>query len=414
MAESKKPKIRFKGFVDDWELHKLGDVAEIVGGGTPSTSNPKYWDGDIDWYSPTEIGDHVYANESVKTITQLGLEKSSAKILPPDKTVLFTSRAGIGDMAILRHPGATNQGFQSLVLKEGIDTYFIYSMGHLIKKYAEKNASGSTFLEISGKTLGNMPILLPLTNEQTQIGTFFKTLDNLITLQQCEYDKLINVKKSMLEKMFPKDGKDIPEIRFKRFADAWEQRKLDDAAVFIDGNYGEKYPNEDEFIEIGVPFFTSAVIGTSGIFNRDSVKFISEKKNAILVKAQSEGGDLILTNRGASMGTIAQIPTDYDLVNIGPQLTRIRGNEKADNLFLLAMFKTSKNNQKLLSINTGSAMNFVGLETLGKFTFYAPDIKEQIKIGLFFKNLDNLITLHQCELEKLKNIKKSCLEQMFV
>ena len=134
------PKRRFEEFKDSdpWEQRKLKEVAEIVGGGTPSTGNPEYWDGDIDWYSPTEIGNHIYANGSKKKITELGLEKSSAKILPQDKTVLFTSRAGIGDMAILQHPGATNQGFQSLVLNEGIDTYFIYSMRHLIKKYADQ------------------------------------------------------------------------------------------------------------------------------------------------------------------------------------------------------------------------------------------------------------------------------------
>lgn len=175
-------------------------MAEIVGGGTPSTGNPEYWDGDIDWYSPTEIGNHIYANGSKKKITELGLEKSSAKILPQDKTVLFTSRAGIGDMAILQHPGATNQGFQSVVLNEGIDTYFIYSMGHLIKKYAEKNASGSTFLEISGKVLGEMPILLPSNNEQIQIGSFFKSIDNLITLHQGLYFRVKAIKKYIVMK----------------------------------------------------------------------------------------------------------------------------------------------------------------------------------------------------------------------
>lgn len=198
----KYPKRRFAGFTDPWEQRKLKEVAEIVGGGTPSTVNPEYWNGDIDWYSPTEIGNHVYAKGSTKKITKLGLEKSSAKILPPDKTVLFTSRAGIGDMAILKHPGATNQGFQSLVLKEGIDAYFIYSMGHLIKKYAEKNASGSTFLEISGRTLGDMPILMPSTNEQQKIGTFFNNLDKLITLHKRKLEKLENLKKAYLNEMF--------------------------------------------------------------------------------------------------------------------------------------------------------------------------------------------------------------------
>ncbi len=196
------PEIRFKGFTEAWEQRKLNEVAEIVGGGTPSTSNPAYWDGDIDWYSPTEIGESVYANGSVRTISQLGYEKSSAKLLPANKTILFTSRAGIGDMAILKRSGATNQGFQSLVLTSECDTYFIYSSGHKIKKYALTNASGSTFLEISGKQLGNMDILVPSIEEQKQIGSYFMQLDNLITLRQRECEKLQNIKKSMLEKMF--------------------------------------------------------------------------------------------------------------------------------------------------------------------------------------------------------------------
>lgn len=201
--ESNVPEIRIAGFTDVWEQRELGeDVADITGGGTPSTSNPAYWGGDIDWYSPTEIGEKVYANGSGKKITELGLQKSSAKILPAGKTILFTSRAGIGDMAILQRSGATSQGFQSLVLKDGYDTYFIYSMGHLIKQYAEKHSSGSTFLEISGKTLGMMKIKVPLTDEQIQIGSFFKHLDNLITLHQRKLEKLKNIKKAMLEKMF--------------------------------------------------------------------------------------------------------------------------------------------------------------------------------------------------------------------
>ena len=198
-----KPKLRFAGFTDDWKQRQLGtDVADIVGGGTPSTSKSEFWNGEIDWYSPTEIGEKVYADGSEKKITELGLEKSSAKMLPAGNTVLFTSRAGIGDMAILQHSAATNQGFQSLVLKEGYDTYFIYSMGHLIKKYAEKHASGSTFLEISGRMLGQMKIKVPSIQEQNQIGNFFNTIDNLITLHQHKLEKLQNIKKAYLNEMF--------------------------------------------------------------------------------------------------------------------------------------------------------------------------------------------------------------------
>ena len=106
----KAPNLRFKGFTDDWEQRKLGELSNIVGGGTPSTSNSEYWDGDIDWYAPAEIGEQRYVSKSKKTITELGLKKSSARILPVG-TVLFTSRAGIGNTAILGKEATTNQGF---------------------------------------------------------------------------------------------------------------------------------------------------------------------------------------------------------------------------------------------------------------------------------------------------------------
>ena len=128
-----------------------------------------------------------YAKGSVRKITELGLQKSSAKILPAHKTVLFTSRAGIGKVAILQRPAATNQGFQSLVLKDGTDSYFIYSMGERIKGMAEGVASGSTFLEISGKMLGNLEIMVPNLKEQESIATFFRGIDDLITLHQREH-----------------------------------------------------------------------------------------------------------------------------------------------------------------------------------------------------------------------------------
>ena len=169
-----------------WEQRKLSDLAEIVGGGTPDTNNSAYWDGDIDWYAPAEMEGQRYAKGSVRKITELGLQKSSAKILPAHRTVLFTSRAGIGKMAILQRPAATNQGFQSLVLKDGTDPYFIYSMGERIKGMAEGVASGSTFLEISGKMLGNLEVMVPNLKEQESIATFFQGIDDLITLHQCK------------------------------------------------------------------------------------------------------------------------------------------------------------------------------------------------------------------------------------
>ena len=154
-------------------------------------------------YSPAEIEENqIYADKSERTITELGLQKSSAKILPANITVLFTSRAGIGKTAILRKPAATNQGFQSLVLKNETDTYFVYSMTDFIKDAAERIASGSTFAEISGKALAQLTFLFPPKYEQQKIGQFFLKYDSLISALQKEIDKLTDIKKSLLQKMF--------------------------------------------------------------------------------------------------------------------------------------------------------------------------------------------------------------------
>ena len=199
---SRVPEVRFPGFTEDWEQRKVSDVANIVGGGTPSTNNSEYWDGDIDWYAPAEIGEQIYVENSERKITKLGLEKSSAKMLPADKTVLFTSRAGIGKTAILRRPACTNQGFQSMVLNDDTNPYFVFSMTDMIKDKAERVASGSTFAEISGKMLGNLEFMFPSKAEQDKIGAYFEQMDNLITLHQHEHEVWLSIKKGYIKKMF--------------------------------------------------------------------------------------------------------------------------------------------------------------------------------------------------------------------
>ena len=198
----KVPELRFAGFADDWEQRKLGELSNIVGGGTPSTSNSEYWDGDIDWYAPAEIGEQRYVSKSKKTITELGLKKSSARILPVG-TVLFTSRAGIGNTAILGKEATTNQGFQSIVPNPNkLDSYFIYSRTNELKRYGEVTGAGSTFVEVSGKQMSKMPIMIPELSEQQKIGSFFKQLDDTIALHQRKLDLLKEQKKGFLQKMF--------------------------------------------------------------------------------------------------------------------------------------------------------------------------------------------------------------------
>lgn len=199
---SAKPQLRFKGFSDGWRTMSLSEVCEIIGGGTPNTSIAEYWGGDIAWFTPSEIGASKYIERSERMISTQGLNNSSAKILPAG-TILLTSRATIGEMSILKTKAATNQGFQSLVVNNGYSNEYVYYLQDKIKKQLLKKASGSTFLEISKSGLLGLEIPLPPSlAEQTKIGEYFKRLDHLISLRQVELEKLKNIKKACLGRMF--------------------------------------------------------------------------------------------------------------------------------------------------------------------------------------------------------------------
>lgn len=196
------PEVRFKEFKNNWKYKKIHDVAEVVSGGTPNTQNSSYWSGNINWFSPSEINNKRFVSNSIKKITQKGLNKSSAKLLPPHKTILFTSRATIGLMAILDREATTNQGFQSFIVRENTDVYFLFSMKNQIKREALRLANGSTFLEISNKEVKKISILIPSYKEQIKIGNFFKTLDKRIEKEQQKLNTYKKIKQAFLQKMF--------------------------------------------------------------------------------------------------------------------------------------------------------------------------------------------------------------------
>ncbi|KGH76596.1 type I restriction endonuclease subunit S [Oenococcus oeni] len=196
------PELRFAGFTTPWEKRKLGDVSDIQGGGTPDSKNQAYWSGDINWFTPTEVFNQGYLSESRRKITKEGLLKSSATLMPPG-TVLMTSRAGVGDMGILTQAAATNQGFQSMIPHKEMPSYLLYSMQFFISRMANKLASGSTFMEISGKQLAKIEVMIPGDSQERELlCNFFKNLDDMITVNQRKLDKLKELKKGYLQKMF--------------------------------------------------------------------------------------------------------------------------------------------------------------------------------------------------------------------
>lgn len=231
------PKLRFTNNglqkFPKWEKKKLKDISRVIGGGTPPTGIDSYWAGDIPWFTPTEVSKEKYVSKSNRTITELGLKKSSAQILPVG-TVLLTTRATLGEMAICTVPVTTNQGFQSIVPGKEVLSEFIYYLQPLIKKHCYIKASGSTFLEISKPNLESFTTMIPSIEEQQKITDFFTLLDRRIELQKEKVEGWRIYKKGIIQKLFSRklrfmdeDGEEFPE---------WEEKKVKDVFRVTRGN----------------------------------------------------------------------------------------------------------------------------------------------------------------------------------
>ena len=419
--EQNAPKIRFKGFTDAWELRKLGEIADIVGGGTPSTSNPDYWDGDIDWYAPAEISEQIFINSSSRKITKSGFENSSAKMLPVG-TVLFTSRAGIGKTAILCKEGCTNQGFQSIVPHENeLDSYFIFSRTEELKRYGETKGAGSTFVEVSGKQMTNMTLMMPTSfEEQRQIGAYFRTLDHLITLHQRKCETLQKLKKSMLQKMFPKNGSCFPEIRFAGFTDAWELRKLSLSFDILQNN---TLSRSELSIENGAArnvHYGDILVKYGEVLDlkTEELPFIQSSQTVDKLKGSFlQNGDIIMadTAEDETAGKCTEI-ANLDNMNVlaGLHTIPLRPKQKYAVGYLGYYMNSGSFHDKLLPLMQGTKVTSISKSALQGMSILRPaDLEEQRQIGTYFRTLDRLITLHQRKLETLKKLKKAMLQKMF-
>ena len=402
--QAKVPAIRFAGFTDPWEQRKLGElVTTTIGGGTPSTSNPAYWDGEIPWIQSSNVlEDTLFDVDIPKAITQKGLEESAAQIVP-ENSIAVVTHVGVGKLIYLPFQYSTSQDFISLCGLKGDARYTCYALWkrlqedlHIVQGSAIKGITKEDLLE------KNLP--MPSVEEQAQIGVLFSQLDNLITLHQRKYDKLVVFKKSMLEKMFPKDGESVPEIRFAGFTDPWEQRK------FVD------------FVE------------ASGIRNKDNLQLesysVSNDRGFVPQDEQFENGG---TMRDADKtaywivepGSFAYNPARINVGSIGYQSTRknvivsslyevFKTDRSCDDRFLWHWFKSSLFTKQIEMLQEGGVRLYFFFDKLQKSEIWMPNVDEQRIIGQQFDQLDSLITLHQRKLELLQNIKKSLLDKMFV
>lgn len=409
----KAPIIRFRGFTDDWEQRKLGEMAEIIGGGTPNTNNKSYWNGDINWYAPAEIVNQIYVNSSERKITEEGYNNSSAKMLPTG-TVLFTSRAGIGKTAILAKEGCTNQGFQSIVpQKKELDSYFIFSRTEELKNYGEKMGAGSTFVEVSGKQMENMNLMMPKTiAEQQKIGTYFENIDNLITLHQRKLDQLKTLKKYFLQNMFPAKGEKVPRIRFKGFTGDWEQRKFGELYK-VNSGYAFRY--EDYCLD-GVALINGESI-QHGVIDGTNLNYLPQNFLNEFSEFTLKEGDIVLgLNRPVTNGQLkmARISKQYNNSLLYQRAGKITFKKKMDENFSYVLL-SNEILKYTVKEAVGSDQPFISTSKLSDWNMNIPDnIQEQKSIGTFFASLDKAITLHQRKLEQLQTMKKFMLQNLFI
>ncbi|MCM3602464.1 restriction endonuclease subunit S [Robertmurraya korlensis] len=407
-GKDKKPEIRFTEFTNAWEQRRLGDHAEILTGGTPKTSILEYWEPkEIPWMSSGEVNKRRI-DKTDNMISEEGLNNSSARWVKEFSVLIALAGQGKtrGTVAINNIPLTTNQSIAAIVPDETLHYEFIFQ--NLIKRYDELRMMSSgdgTRGGLNKQIVSDVVVPYTSIEEQEKIGTIFANLDHLITLHQHKYDKLVIVKKSMLEKMFPKDGANVPEIRFAGFTDAWEQHKVGD--VLTEKPRPIKMEDDEEYQLVTVKRRNEGIVSRGYLKGKD-----------ILVKNYFEirSGDYLISKRQVVHGANGIVPENLDKSIVSNEYLVVIGNKNITTEYWALISKRPNMYRQFFLSSYGVDIEKLvfDVEDWKKRTIILPSLPEQERITLFFQRLDHLITLYQRELEKLKNIKKSMLEKMFV
>ena len=402
MKNNKTPSIRFKGFTDPWEQRKFEDVTFLSG--EKNKNNLPF-----ESYSVTNENGFVPQNEQFENGgTMATADKRMYYIVSKNSFAYNPARINVGSIGY--YDGSENVIVSSLyeVFKtsEDIDDRYLWHWfkSNNFKKLIEQYQEGGVRLYFYYDKLCMCSLPTPSIQEQVKIGRYFDNLDNLITLHQRKYDKLQNIKKSMLEKMFPKNGSNVPEIRFSGFTDPWEQRKFEDVTFLS----GEKNKNN-------LPFESYSVTNENGFvpqneqFENGGTMATADKRMYYIVSKNSFAYNPARIN----VGSIGYYDGSENVI-VSSLYEVFKTSEDIDDRYLWHWFKSNNFKKLIEQYQEGGVRLYFYYDKLCMCSLPTPSIQEQVKIGRYFDNLDNLITLHQRELEKLQNIKKSMLEKMFV
>ena len=398
---SKKPGIRFKGFTDDWEQRKLSEIATMHARiGWQNLRTSEFLDnGDYMLITGTDFMDGAVNFDTCHYVERERYEQDK-HIQIRNGSILITKDGTLGKVAYIQGltmPATLNAGVFNVEIRDEkeVDNRYLfqYLKAPFLMDYVDKKATGGTIKHLNQNILVDFPVVLPQKDEQAKIGEYFLGIDNLITLHQRKYDKLVMSKKSMLEKMFPKNGQTKPEIRFSGFIDDWEQRKVSELFKVTRGYVLAATLTEPaKTDEMPYPVYSSQT-----------------KDNGLMgyYKDYLYEDAITWTTDGANAGTVNYRAGKFYCTNVCGVL--LSNEVTANQMIAEALNNVAKG--YVSYVGNPKLMNNVMADIEIMIPTHA---EEREKLSVFFRNLDNLITLHQRELEKLKKIKLSMLEKMFV
>ena len=392
-----KPRIRFKGFTEDWEQRKLGEFVKIISGDAPST----FISGRCIYVKVDDLNysDRIQLSSSnlVNINPKAHLVNKGATIFPKRGAAIMTNK-----VRIMGKDGYLDTNMMALIPEE-IDKDFLFTF--IQKTGLYKIADTSTIPQINNKHIEPYMIQVPNDKEQECIGVVFEKIDKIITLHQCKLEKLKLTKKALLQKLFPKNGKHIPEIRFKGFTDAWEQRKLSDVADVRDGTH-----DSPKFYNDGFPLVTSKNL-KGGSIDFSDCSFISEQDfNEINKRSKVDPGDILFGMIGTIGNPAIVEHTGFAIKNVA----LIKEGNIINNRFIYHLLSSKVFENYIARENAGGTQKFIALNQIRNFDFLAPALVEQNKIIELLDCISQNITLPQRKLERLQEVKKGLLQKMFV
>ena len=399
-----KPHIRFAGFDEEWEQRKLGDVGSVSMCHRifkEQTSDS----GDIPFYKIGTFGKQADAYISNELFTEYRKKYS----YPKKGDILISASGSIGRIVEFTGKNEYYQDSNIVWLNHDnrLDNLFLKCF-YSVVKWA--GIEGSTIKRLYNDNILNTVISMPIVNEQKKIGTYFTEFDKLITLHQKRCDKLNNIKKLMIKKMFPKNGANVPEIRFAGFTGDWERRKLGEVGSTYTGLSGK---SKDDFGHGEGKFITYMNVFSNPIGSSDMLESveIDDKQNKVLM------GDILFTTSSETpeeVGMSCVWLENSENIYLNSFCFGYRLNELFNPYYLAYMLRSSSIRKEITFLAQGISRYNISKNKMMEIKIPIPNIEEQIQIGEYFKQLDKLIVLHQRKVEKLQNIKKACMEKMFI